>query len=413
MEQILNQFREEVLARRAYGLNLVELLCANENAHTRILVEVLRYDKGDGKLEVTESFLHEFLRECIDSPDCPTVECQAEYMDAVIGEKGKYVVVIENKINWAVDQWKQIETYITNAAERYEVGSEKVYFIYLTDNGFKKASEDSLSLTAKELLGMTCECRGRYIELNYADDILPWLEKSVLANCRYVDKGLISALEQYCDYLRRRLFPVQALSEDENLFLKNHVCGDASGVERYARCKDVAERISRNDSIALSRAAVKLSEVLRAEMDRLVSSDYGLDASAAAMARQPLIREWLRACDSEIKPHRYYGDTSYIEYVTSDGRRMKYQFDEVSGNARSLSVCMFDNAGGEITVFKDLCEKFRATFPDSVMNDSSTRIGAIVEVASKEALMSFLDSSGRAFLLAFVGEMKRLGAERR
>lgn len=96
--EVLAKFRHEVLDKEPYQMNLVELLHANENAHTRILVKLLRYNHHDGNLEFAKSFVRKFVRIDCDCSD-PEVWEQIDYIDALIGEHGRYAIVIENKIN--------------------------------------------------------------------------------------------------------------------------------------------------------------------------------------------------------------------------------------------------------------------------------------------------------------------------
>lgn len=168
--EVVTKFRYEVLAKEPYRMNLVELLHANENAHTRILVKLLRYNHNDDNLEFAKSFIRKFVREDVRDPE---VWEQIDFVDALIGEPDRYAVVIENKINWAVDQDRQLERYIEAARSRLNVSEEQIYVIYLTDNGIKSPSENSLTDKAKEVLGITAATDGRLVRLNYRDDILP------------------------------------------------------------------------------------------------------------------------------------------------------------------------------------------------------------------------------------------------
>ena len=107
LTEMMTKFRHEVLAKEPYRMNLVELLHDKENAHTRILVKLLRYNHNDGNLEFAKSFVRKFIPK-IDVQATEVWE-QIDYIDALIGERGRYAVVIENKINWAVDQDRQLE----------------------------------------------------------------------------------------------------------------------------------------------------------------------------------------------------------------------------------------------------------------------------------------------------------------
>ena len=100
-----------------YNFNIIDELHASENAHTRILLKLLSYNKG-GVYSYLKSFLsmmndHNpgagFPMERLGSP---YIRFNQEYIDGLIEEpSGAYAVIIENKINWAVDQGAQLKQY--------------------------------------------------------------------------------------------------------------------------------------------------------------------------------------------------------------------------------------------------------------------------------------------------------------
>lgn len=83
------------------------------------------------------------------------------------------------------------------------VSSHNIFVVYLTSDGTKKASSYSLTDEAKRKLCFNDEFdKGRYIELNYRYDILPWIEHYVLPNVPLKEDLLISSLKLYIDYLK-------------------------------------------------------------------------------------------------------------------------------------------------------------------------------------------------------------------
>lgn len=71
----------------------------------------------------------------------------------------------------------------------------------MTRDGSKIVDEKSFS-KAKAFLEYKDDSNpGRYITLNYKDDILPWLKNEVLPTCKEDNSILASALEQYIDHL--------------------------------------------------------------------------------------------------------------------------------------------------------------------------------------------------------------------
>ena len=178
----------------------------NENWHSRILRMLLEYHEGDCYL-ILDSFLAYLNRKKNlsikrsgdykrDYKECPKVECynEWEHIDTLVRINND-ALIIENKINWAVDQDAQIERYIKTIIQNPMTDGNNIYVIYLTSDGNKKVSEYSYTEDAKKLIG-----KNHFIPLDYLNDILPWLKDELLPN---VDKNkiLYSSILVYIDYL--------------------------------------------------------------------------------------------------------------------------------------------------------------------------------------------------------------------
>lgn len=212
-----------------YHINVIDELHINENAHTRILTKLLQQQEGDC-YPILESFLHYLqvkLGQNVDWFVCrPTIEAGKSYIDALIRDRDEtgrnYAIIIENKIYWAVDQDKQIERYV----EFISTGAEKIdlnhiYVIYLTSDGDKEIENYSFTSQVRVMLDYkNKEETGRFILMNYKYDILPWLKKEVLPNCRVKEEYLQSALRQYIDFLEG-MFGLRTRSEAINKEIKH------------------------------------------------------------------------------------------------------------------------------------------------------------------------------------------------
>lgn len=183
-----------------YHINLIDEITANENAHSRILMKLLSYSNESGYI-----FLKSFVELIGIGNFCqvldPNFTTNKDYIDGLVKESGKYAIIIENKIHNAVDQPTQIETYIERLINQ-RFNKQQIYVVYLTRDGSKKISDLSLTQRAKDLLEYnTTNDSGRYICINYLEHILPWLEDTILPNCRNKEEWLVSALQQYIDHL--------------------------------------------------------------------------------------------------------------------------------------------------------------------------------------------------------------------
>ncbi|MBO4507060.1 MAG: hypothetical protein J5747_00310 [Spirochaetaceae bacterium] len=205
MEEIISLKSE----KKEYDINIIDELHADENAHTRILMKLLQFSRR-GKYFILDKFI-ELLNEKLDESfkikafSEPNFKNQWAQIDGYIySVQDNTAIIIENKIQWAIDQNKQIERYIKSSNEYGKISKERIYVIYLTDNGVKKASDISLTSKAKEMLCISENSSGRYIELNYQEHLLP-LFKEILSYLDFTKEiYLKSAIIQYVDYLDGR-----------------------------------------------------------------------------------------------------------------------------------------------------------------------------------------------------------------
>lgn len=123
-------------------------------------------------------------------------------IDLFIKEKNKYAIIVENKIWGAVDQKEQIERYVEYALS-CSIPRNKIYVIYLTGDGSKEITDYSLTDKAKRTLRVTNKNDGRFIAMNFKDDIIPWLEEIITLDNVKPEPLLSSAIIQYTDYLKQ------------------------------------------------------------------------------------------------------------------------------------------------------------------------------------------------------------------
>lgn len=212
--KILNRFYLIESEKLPYQINLIDELKSNENSHSRIFLKFISY-KSENKYPFLQSFLT-YLGgnygeiKVID----PKFSAEKDRIDVLILDNlGKYAIIIENKINGAVDQDEQIERYVNKVkGKSYDI--EQIYVLYLTEKG-GSPSEKSKSLPKK----LKKELNNRYLEINFKEHILSWLENYALPFCRVKDKLLISALEQYIDYLKG-LFNNREIEKELNIEMK-------------------------------------------------------------------------------------------------------------------------------------------------------------------------------------------------
>lgn len=212
-----------------YRMNVIDELHANENAHTRILLQLLRY-KANGKYPILSSFL-EMANDLMDVSEVELIDAEMANPDIVFGQNyidgsifgNGQCVIIENKIHDAADQDAQIERYIDSVLDS-GIRRERIFVIYLTRNGMKEIQGYSLTDKAKKVLEYSEESSGRFIRMNYREHIIRWLSEEVLPNCCIKEELLISAVRQYIDHLegltRTRLSDKHMNDEIKNYIIR-------------------------------------------------------------------------------------------------------------------------------------------------------------------------------------------------
>lgn len=188
--RIINRYKKP----EEFNSNILEQIHASENDHSRILMMFLSY-KQNGRFIFLESFLDN-ANIVIDHANDSVIAFNRDNIDVSI-TSGNTAVIIENKIEWAVDQPRQIERYVnTMIGKGYDINN--IFVIYLTDDGRKKVSSDSISDEFKNKL------EDRFMELDYRHFILPWLKENVFPVIPNKDFLLSAAAYQYIDYLEGR-----------------------------------------------------------------------------------------------------------------------------------------------------------------------------------------------------------------
>lgn len=182
--------------------NLLETVSVDENTHSRILRMILSY-RHHGACPFYKTFLKidkvaKILPEGFQA-GVPHFFNERDRIDLLIEGKD-YGIIIENKVYDAVDQERQLERYLDACIGR-SIPKDRLYVIYLTRDGAKKVSEESLTQHAKNILGLTADSAGRFVEVNFRYDIVRWLRECIVL-CEGEDYSQIkSALIQYTDYV--------------------------------------------------------------------------------------------------------------------------------------------------------------------------------------------------------------------
>lgn len=278
----ITKFIDDNRHRVPYHLNLIDELHINENAHSRILCQLLRYQNIDGRYVFLESLFKYLADKCgcesfvdivVNKPFIPKPDtCRIDLW--VLGDN--YAVIFENKIYEATDQTQQLMRYIDRTAERgYEVSKldGNIYVVYLPDKDEQNPSEQTWG-PYKEAF------RERYAKASFESVILPWLNEEVLPAIHCKDELFKCAVVQYINYLERQ-FGVRKSDK----ILDDMVHEEIKNILK-AKLRKEAEN---EDKLVnkLEEYSVKLLEIQENIVDMLIDED--------CRKMSEFIREWVKS----------------------------------------------------------------------------------------------------------------------
>lgn len=219
-----------------YHINLLDLLWADENANSRILLQLLR-QYHSGRYEVLESFVRTFMPSFSDRIEHPVFTAEEHRIDLLVREPGRYAIIFENKIHGAVLQKNQIARYI-NVMKDEGFDEEQIYVVFLPNTDeyrpniccmvkpaaqcAKCPSSDCEDENCRKLESYREAFEDRFFIVSFRDSIIPWLTDDILSECRVSDRFLHSALIQYIDFLRG-LFNQRIYNNKTQMEIQQHV----------------------------------------------------------------------------------------------------------------------------------------------------------------------------------------------
>jgi len=164
--------------RLPYHINVIDELHADENAHSRIFAQLLRY-KRNNEYPFLEKFLNDVCNFCItiEKPRIEKVD-SCGHIDIPIFDN-KYVVIIENKVtNQADDQNNenggQLARYIETINKNYGRKLEEIFVVYTPKYTREPIDE---CWKSKDNSTYKNEFKDRFRSLSYRDNIYPWFKK--------------------------------------------------------------------------------------------------------------------------------------------------------------------------------------------------------------------------------------------
>ena len=294
--------------------NLLDTVYVNENVHSRILRLILEY-RQRGHYPLFESFLRISKISTILPTHfvvgSPRFFNERDRIDLLIQDKD-YAIIIENKIRNAVDQNRQLERYLQSCIN-LGYNNNQLFALYLTYDGTKTISKDSLTDQAKEILGFSLNSTGRYVEISFKNDILPWLKESV----SFLDKNgfvtIKSAIIQYVDYL-------------EGMF------GEREEVSSYN--KKIMELFKQNGIESVSEFTTSIEEVNKLSAELIDKRDRICRDLATTYISNPL-REYCKKRNIELLFEQYSYDYISLTISLPTLQKSAFRFN-TEGDGRNI-----------------------------------------------------------------------------
>lgn len=432
---------------------LVDLAGGNENLHTNVLGAVLSFNMY--------SFLESFLMEVIHLPvsgvlkyrDAISVKTQKPalglkeskpgFIDLYIECKDSntgaiHKIVIENKIKGAGDTDRQMLRYIASIKEDSLIGKNNAFldwrdklkdqkdtvkeqcrnchFVYLSLDGTDPGEDSLPRFLYNEKAPII-----NYYNMNYQDDILPWLKDVVLQGCPYSDNGItIAGLRQYIASLERLVQTNVQVSSSVKQYVEGIEGRDSKKYNRLLQEMKLLRKAATQDNMSLWRELKQTAENIYSE--GAVDSPWILHFTPSFFVlykpEWKTIGRWtysipfvhlcaankISSVNNPKKPIKITWEI-HLEHYSLDGERpgtVKYVNHGKTAiiklpDTKSVTLDDREDAGSRKSYFKDILEK--ASKQIDVIDQS------IKEVLEDKDTLKEDKSIGTALLLKIAGRL--------
>lgn len=236
-----------------------------EVAHSMILAGLL------GEKVILNNFLDTFLPSS-NNENHYNYEIKREFnhIDVSLENESNFII-IENKVNDAIEQPHQIFQYVEEAKKT----GKNVFVIYLNSVTRDFPTEKSLNgANGKSVFDLIPG--NHFVVLSYMYDILPWLDK--LENDEFIDKPeyLETSLFQYIDYLKMKFnindeFSNKMKEEIDELLGINSECSDVERLSFYDKELSLLETYC----VEINKVKIEIVKTLLEECKKQLQIDWG------------------------------------------------------------------------------------------------------------------------------------------
>ena len=185
MEQITNELIAKINnlydAEVANDFDVINSLGIHENNHSILLKTLLNHNNH----RLLNSFVKEVLQiSNIKFGDDVEITALKYYIDILIKDK-TYAIIIENKICWAKDRYKQLLDYVETVKGK-GIKEDNIYAVYLT-------SDETNQIDYKNEISNLIDVN-RFIHIDYKNHLLMWFDS--------INKQYHLNLDGYISYIR-------------------------------------------------------------------------------------------------------------------------------------------------------------------------------------------------------------------
>lgn len=266
------KIHQDITKAHPKKLNFLNEIKINEVEHSRILFRLF----NSKYKESGESFFKLFLNKLCEkknsfsgfkSDNKYVFKLEKYNIDLlVLNRASNKAMIIENKINEAIDQNQQLERYV-EVCRSLGYAENEIYIIYLTRYGGSPSSE---SLNPD----LSARFNNRIALISYSDFMIEWLESLLNTSYLQEDNTLIQNVKLYADHLKTelginsttQLMNKEMIKEVENLCLEKNL----DPIQNLDKLKNIEFNIN-EFQVVLKELKVKVQHELYAK--KLKDSD--------------------------------------------------------------------------------------------------------------------------------------------
>ena len=241
----IDKIKQAVEEQQPNQVNSIQDLMPDEPKISSILAGLFR-QKNNGSYQVFSSFINYCFKGSFPYEiEKPFIQAEVEVKDSkridiLAYEKGKYAIVVENKIWNAVEQPNQLTNYIKGMREpKYGFTDEQIYIVYLPSTDEHSPTHISWNKLYQQSYA------SRYKSISFKEGILEWLGLDELDNID--DECFAHSRFLFVDYLKK----VFNLTETDNM--------EKLKIEEYIR--EVLELKDNDNGYNVAKLTAKCNEI--------------------------------------------------------------------------------------------------------------------------------------------------------